>query len=492
MGKGNDPNCHSADHTMNILGFEEAGVAVVEEVVEESVEKVDYFPDSEPSPFEEMSSEWEAFESSGGEQEIDKLAEAKARSRRQQEKRRTRAAEVIDRIDSGEEDPNKVLEDFKAESDIEPVTSSDERMLQRLEMLDRPSSHKRAMDYRRDRMNPVEELIARKARSQLQPDSGVEGLRFIERFIKAQGFRAHLTNVMAEELYRLEDDAPGGKDVENSFREASIRNIDAEDLAISTGYWRDPDTGDEYYVEVMREHSSTALFDLVINVTDMKTRETFQSPLQFKSYKNVVELAEGEKPIPGLVKEPEDGHRSVKVSNSTKAAMAGDAAAIARETRIRVTATESYLSVEPTVQSRTAEDGSKVPVMVTNNTIATHPALHDAIAKCSDLEERFKPVRKTGQTRDGKKQPDYYVLQAEIDVPMPDGSVEKATITHDSKLQANKRGIAKDSNGNYKTMAGGSGGIIMDVSDGLVVPFFKECFHTRPVAEVLAREEYQD
>ena len=439
---------------------------------------------------ESAAEEWAEYVRYGGEALLKKQGDAKSRSRKQQLERRRLAEETLARIDSGEEDADKVLAEFLSTSNINPITSAEERRLQRIASLERPSSQARATEYRRRSMNKTEEYIARKSRSEVAPDSGISKLKFIERFTKALGFRDHLINVTAEELYRLEDDAPAGKDMENSFRSAAIRHIDAEELDISTGYIHDAESGSDYYVEVLREYNKTALFDIVLNVTDVDTGENFQSSLQLKSYKNIVDLAEGEAPTFGYIKRPADGHLSVTVANSTKAELAGRPELIAQECRVRVLATDSYLSVEPTVQCRVDEHGSRVPVTVTNNIVSTHPALHEAIAKCSTLD--FKPGdKKEGRTINGRKHPDYFQLEAKVEVLMPDGSVETAIIKHKPKIQANKSGPAKNKDGSYKVLAGGDKDIEIEVSPGLIVEHYSQSFWMRTIAELMVRNEQQ-
>ena len=70
--------------------------------------------------------------------------------------------------------------------------------------------------------------------------------------------------------------------------------------------------------------------------------------------------------------------------------------------------------------------------------------------------------------------------------------MHKVTISHGVKLKANKNGPARNSDGTYKTISGGTGGISVEVPEELVVPFFRESYHTRPVAEAMVKQEYAE
>jgi hypothetical protein len=419
-------------------------------------------PEARPSSLENIVGR---FQEDGGGEVTEQIQYTKGRSEQQQKKRKLDAEAALEAMESAK-DPNLVYDQFRKASTIEPVYDKKTRRQQRLDSKNKPSPLERA-ERDRDRMPRLARFIAENSVTEIAPDSGIQELKFVEQFMKSDDFLEHLNNVTAEAINRLGGDVPTGKVTEDGVREASVRLIGADDEIISTGFWAAPD-GNEYHVEVMREHSETALFDLVLNVTDVKSGEHFQSSLQFKSYKNKIESEEMKA---GDVKESK--RRKIVAYGGGSTELPGNAGAIAKEVRVRTLATDHYFSIEPNIKTR---DG--VPVMVVNNSVCTHPEVHRAIATCTDLDQRFKPVRRRG--RNGKA--DYFILRARVPVTNPDGGEGYIAITHDSKIKLTPSGRPAKRDGAYDMMPGGTGQINIDVPGELFASFSKQSFMTQIVA----------
>jgi len=410
------------------------------------------------------------FQGKGGETS-NTIKSSKDRAREQQETRRRDAEAALETM-SLAKDPNLVYDQFRATSTIEPIYDKKTRQQQKLESQNKPSPKESAASDRK-RMPHLAQFIAENSITEIAPNSGLKELTFVEQFMKSDDFMGHMKNVTADAIYRLGGDVPTGKATEVGVREASVRLIGAEDKIVSTGFWTAPPLsgqkkGREYHVEIMREYSETALFDLVLNVTDTKSGKSFQSSLQFKSYKKNIESDEMQA---GDVKEPK--RRKIVACSGSSAKLAGNAKKIAAEVRTRAIATDHYFSIEPNVKTKNG-----VPIMVVNNAVCTNPAVHRAIATCTDLEQRFKPVRRPA--RNGN--PEYFILRARVPVTNPDGSEGYVAITHGAQIKStpNERPAKRD--GTYDLLPSGNGQIDIDVPSELFTSFSKQSFMTHTVA----------